>query len=498
MARFREYDKYDALGLAELVRKKKITPAELCDEAINRAEKVNPQINAIIHPMYDYARKTSQAKIPSGPFKGVPFLLKDLMASFAGVPLTSGSRAFRNYVPGFDSELVSRFKKAGTVIMGKTNCPELGLMAFTEPVLHGPTRNPWDLERTPGGSSGGAAAAVAAGIVPMASGGDGGGSIRIPSAYCGLFGLKPSRGRIPAGPEYGQVWQGAVVEHVLTRTVRDSAVMLDATQGPDRGAPYVIEPPEGPYRSEIRKNPGKLKIAFCTGSPIGTEVDPDCLNAVMETAKLLESLGHNVEEAEPAFNGIALAKSYMTLYFGEIAADIDNVEKLTGKKAGREDFEPVTWTLGLLGRTFTAGEFVSSLREWNLAGRAMGEFFSRYDLYLTPTTAALPARIGEHDPRPFEKLLMKTVNSMGLGRLLRASGIVDQLAVQSLERVPFTQLVNLTGLPAMSVPLYWTDTGLPLGSHFIGPFGSEGLLLRLAAQLEKAKPWFDRKAPVHA
>jgi amidase len=334
---------------------------------------------------------------------------------------------------------------------------------------------------------------VAAGIVPFAAGGDGGGSIRIPASCCGLFGLKPSRGRNPSGPDHGRVWQGAVQEHVITRSVRDSAAMLDATQGIDTGAPYEIRPPAGSYLEEVGKDPGQLKIAFTTQSPIDTPVHPECVQAVEDTARLLEEMGHKAEEAQPDIDGQALAKSYLAMYFGEVAADIDGLEKVLGRKAVPNDDEALTWTLGLLGRSFSSGYFVKSLRVWDQAARKMGIFFKEYDLYLTPTTAYPPARIGELQPKPAEAVMIKVVNTLRLGWLLKASGLVDQMAERSFERTPFTQLVNLSGLPAMSVPLHWTQDGLPCGSHFIGPFGDEAYLLRLAAQLEKARPWLDKR-----
>lgn len=493
-----EYDRYDALGLAELVRKGEVTPTELCKETIERIERVNPKINAVVTTMYDQGRKTASEFLADKPFAGVPFLLKDLMYAYAGVPTSQGCKTLKNVIPEYDSEMVVRFKKAGVVILGKTNTPEFGLLGVTEPELFGPCRNPWNTDHTPGGSSGGSAAAVAAGIVPFAAGGDGGGSIRIPAACCGLFGLKPSRGRNPSGPDHGRVWQGAVQEHVITRSVRDSAAMLDATQGADTGAPYEIRLPRGSYLEEVEKDPGQLKIAFNTQSPIGTPVHPECVQAVENTARLLEGMGHSLEEAQPDINGLALAKSYLAMYFGEVAADIDGLEKVLGRKAVPGDVEPLTWTLGLLGRSFSSGYMVTALREWDHAARKMGIFFQKYDLYLTPTTAYPPARIGELQPKPAEAFMMKVVNTLKLGWLLKASGLVDQMAERSLERTPFTQVANLCGLPAISVPLYWTTDGLPCGSHFIGPFGDETTLFRLAAQLEKAQPWFDKRPSVKA
>jgi len=498
MSGFKEYDRYDGLGLAGLVKKKEVSSAELCEEAIARIEKINPKLNAVVAPMFDLARQSVREPLPDGPFMGVPFLLKDLLAEFAGVPLTMGSRACKNYIPDHDSEMVKRFKKAGLVVLGKTNTPEFGLLGITEPELHGPTRNPWNTDHTPGGSSGGSAAAVAGGMVPIASGGDGGGSIRIPASCCGLFGFKQSRGRTPTGPDRGAVWQGAAVEHVITRTVRDSAAVLDATQGADIGAPYIIAPPQQPYLQELDRSPGRLRIAFSTQSPIGTNVHPECVKAVEHTAQLLERLGHDVEETRPDIDGQALANSFLTMYFGETAADIDELEVILGRKARPADVEPMTWTLGLLGRTYSAAFFVKAMREWGIAARAMGRFQETYDSYLTPTVAYPPSKIGELKLKPAEMVLMKMVNSLGLGGLLKASGIVDKLAVDSLSKTPFTQLANFTGQPAMSVPLYWTPAGLPCGSQFMGRFGDEATLYRLAAQLEKEQPWFDRRPPVTA
>ena len=495
MAGIKEYVKYDALGLAELVKKKKVSAAELVEEAISRIEAGNPKLNAVIHAMYDRGRKAAKGRLPDGPFTGVPFLLKDLLDAYAGVPMTSGCRAYRNFVPARDSEMVARYKRAGLVVIGKTNLPEFGLVAYTEPDLFGPCRNPWNLEHTPGGSSGGSAAAVAAGFVPMASGGDGGGSIRIPSSNCALFGLKPSRGRNPTGPDYGELWQGATVGHVLSRSVRDSAAALDALQGPDPGAPYVIAPPERAYAAEIKKDPGKLRIAFDTASPVKKGVDKECVAAVKKTVKLLAGLGHKVEEARPPVAFEALAIGYFIMYLGEMAADVKIIKDTYGRRAAKREVELVTRTLALLGRAVSSGEFVAAIREWDRAARVMGTFFEKYDLYLTPTTARPPVKIGELKPKPAEVVLMKIVNGLGAGKLLKATGIVEQLAIDNLAATPFTQLSNLTGLPAMSVPMHWTAEGLPCGVHFVAPFGQEARLLRLAAQLEKVAPWFDRRPP---
>jgi amidase len=296
----------------------------------------------------------------------------------------------------------------------------------------------------------------------------------------------------------GELWQGAVVSHVITRTVRDSAAMLDATQGPDAGAPYVTLPPERPYLQEIDRDPGSLKIAFTSASPIGTPVHQECVKAVVEAARLLETLGHKVEEAQPDVNGMDVAMSYLTMCFGEVAAVFEDMKTVLGRRPTPSDVETLTWTIGILGRTLSAGDFAKAKREWGIAGRAMGRFHQKYDLYLTPTLAFPPVRIGELQPKSYERLAMKVVNALGLGIILKAAGLVDQMAEASLSKTPFTQLANLTGQPAMSVPLHWASDGLPVGVHFTAPFGDEATLFRLAAQLEKAVPWFDKRAPVRA
>lgn len=493
MMRFSDYEKYDGLGLAELVRKKEVTPPELCEEAIGRIDRINPKINAVIYRMDDAARKAAAGPIPQGHFAGVPFLCKDLVSAIAGVPLTRGSKSCRNYVPATDSEITRRYKAAGLIVLGKTNTPEFGLMGVTEPELHGPTRNPWNLDHTPGGSSGGSGAAVAAGLVPLASGGDGGGSIRIPSSCCALFGLKATRGRNPMGPEAGEIWQGAVVEGVLTRTVRDSAAILDSICGADPGAPYILPAPSRPYLTDAGQDPALLKIGFTTRSPFNADVHPECVEAVQNAAKLLESLGHIVEEARPDIDGEALGKSYMMMYFGEVAADIEELKSVVGRPLNHHDTEEATWALNLLGRSFSAGDFVSAIRQWNTFSRQMAKFQETYDLYLTPTIACLPPKIGELQQKPAERFFLKIINSLNLGGLLKTSGITDVLATEGLSKMPFTQLANMTGQPAMSVPLHWSKEGLPCGVQFIGRFGDESLLFQLAGQLERAKPWFNRR-----
>ena len=493
MGGFPEYDKYDGLGLAELVRRGEVSPLELCEEAIQRIETYNPGLNAVVRPMYEQGRRAAAEVERDGLFAGVPILIKDLGYDYAGVPTSCGCRALVNSTPAHDSEMVTRYKKAGLVIVGKTNTPEFGLMAITEPELFGPCRNPWNTALTPGGSSGGSAAAVAAGMVPLATGGDGGGSIRIPAAYCGLFGLKPSRGRNPTGPIYGRLWQGAAVEHSLTRSVRDSAAALDTACGADVGAPYIIAPPVRPYLEEVRRTPRPLKIALSTRSPLGLTVHPECARAAQSTAELLEELGHHVEEDQPRISGRALAMSYLTMYYGEVAADLRELRVELGRNLRPGNVEPLTFLLGLMGRTAAAGDFVRAMRTWDDLARTMGRFFENYDLFLTPTTAHPPAVIGDLSPRPYQVTIMKVVNSLRLGRLVKLSRLLDRMALYSLERTPFTPTANLSGLPAMSVPLYWTRDNLPLGTQFIAPFGREDILFRLAGQLEEARPWFDRR-----
>ena len=485
-----DYLRHDALGLAELLARGELSAAEVLEAAIARAGQVNPRINALVIPMFEQARSRARETL-SGPFAGVPFLIKDIIQDYAGVPATSGSRALLGWTPPSHAAYTQRCLDAGLVIFGKTATPELALKGITESQAWGVTRNPWNPDHTPGGSSGGAAAAVAAGIVPMAGANDGGGSIRIPAACCGLFGLRPSRGRVPLGPRMGEAWEGASSDLVVSRSVRDSAAMLDALQGADIGAPFEIRPPERPYLEELRQEPGRLRIAFTTRSPIGTPVHPECVSAVRETARLLERLGHHVEEAEPDIDGLALARAYITMYMGNVAASVAEIIDETG--ASDRDFETDTRTFALLGRALPAGEYVRTRRQWNDFARALGRFFQRHDLYLTPTLAAPPVRIGELELPAWQRAAQKLVLGLRAGSLLLKSGIVDQLAQDSLSKVPFTQLSNLTGTPSMSVPLHWTPEGLPLGSHFIAPFGQEARLLRLAAQLEQVQPWAQRR-----
>jgi amidase len=492
MSGFIDYDKYDGLGLAELVRKKEIKPADLVEEAISRIERLNPQLNVVIYKMYELARKAADGDLPDGPFKGVPFLMKDILMAYAGVPLTNGSRFFKDFVPDHDSELVRRFKAAGVVVLGKTNLPEFGLVPITEPELFGPTNNPWDLSRTPGGSSGGSAAAVAARIVPLAHGSDGGGSIRIPASCCGLFGLKPTRGRNPMGPDFGEAWRGLVCDHVLTRSVRDSAAMLDATAGPDIGALYYTMPPVRPFLNEVGTDPGRLRIAFTWKPFLGASVHKDCVKGLEATAKLCQDLGHEVVEATPQIDGRVFAKAFLTVVCVETRATIEEAQVLLNRRASFKDFEPSTWVLGLLGKQCRAPEFSRSLNMAQLIARQIGEFFERYDVMLTPTLAMPPLVKGALQPKGIQAVVMKLLGSLNAGQLINTLSGIDVLAEHVFEFMPYTPLFNVTGQPAMSVPLYWNDDGLPIGMQFVGRYGDEATLFRLASQLEKAKPWAQR------
>lgn len=476
----KEYSRYDATELAELVRKKEVSAQELLEAARERANSTDSQLNAIVWRLDDEARIESRVRL-TGPFAGVPFLVKDIGQDVAGAPSAGGSAALRNNIASHDSEYVRRARRAGLVVFGKTSTPEFALKGITEPKAFGATRNPVNLFHSPGGSSGGAAAVVAAGIVPMAGASDGGGSIRIPASYCGLFGLRPSRGRVPCGPERGEIWEGASSEHVLTRSVRDSAAMLDALAGPDPGAPFHIAPPELPYAQQILQPPKPLKIGFCTRSPIGTEVHPDVVRVIHVTASKLEALGHQVEEAEPGIDGQALARSFITLYMGQVAAD---VAACKAKGATDDQFELDTRALDLLGRALPVSEYVAQRRRWNEYAHGLARFFSKYDLYLTPTTAQPAPRIGELATPEWQQLLLRPILALGLGKTLLKTGAVDRMVRENLRWTPFTQLSNLTGTPSMSVPMGLSEGGLPIGAQFVAPFGEEGRLLALAAQLE--------------
>jgi amidase len=491
MSEFPEYGTYDGLGIAELVRKGKVSPLEVLEEAIRRVEAHNPRLNAVVTKMYDSARASVGTGLPAGPFTGVPFLVKDLMATIKGVPTSSGNRLLRNIPAQVDSEMVNRWKKAGVVILGKTNTPEFGLSPYTEPETFGPTHNPWNLQRTTGGSSGGSGAAVSARLVPLASGGDGGGSIRIPASACGIFGFKPTRARTPTGPLLGEAWHGFAIEHVLTRTVRDSAAMLDATEGADLGAPYAAPSKTRPFLEEVKAKTGKLRIAV-TGTPLmGKKVHPEVINALGNTVKLLEGLGHEVVEAAPRFDGEEFSLAFITILAAELRADIEETARISGRKVSVRDFDPASFGLGLLGTSLSGVDYARAARHLQVIAREIARFSEVYDVFLTPTLSEPPFVIGKLQPSPVEKALIRVLGSINGGGIMKAIGIIKPLAAQTFEFIPWTPVFNVTGQPAMSVPLEWSQEGLPIGMHFVGRFGDEVTLFRLAGQLEEAKPWIN-------
>ena len=496
MISFTDYTRHDGLGLAALVRSGQVSADELLETAFAHIEAHNPALNAVIRTRQAQARAEAARIDFEAPFAGVPFLLKDLIASLAGEPTAGGNALLATLRMPRDSELVRRYRAAGVQIAGRTNTPEFGLTPYTEPVLFGPTHNPWSLAHSPGGSSGGSAAAVAAGMVPLASGGDGGGSIRIPASCCGLFGLKPSRGLTPTGPAFGELWHGFAIEHVLSRSVRDSAAMLDASAGTDPGAPYAAPMPLRPFLDEVGTEPGRLRIAFTREPQFGHgAVHADCIAGLENTARLLESLGHHVEEAAPPLDHEACAVAFATVIAVETAAEIDHLAQLTQRRLHRRDFEPATYATALLGRTISGTAYAGAVRLLQMSARTMAPFFARHDVLLTPTLAAPPALTGALQPSVAEQRFIRIVNVLNAGWLMNALGAVKLQAEKTFAYMPFTPLFNATGQPAMSVPLHWNAAGLPIGMQFAARFGEDATLLRLAAQLERARPWFDRRPP---
>ncbi|MCE9648276.1 MAG: amidase [Parvibaculum sp.] len=472
MSGFSDYDKYDGLGLAELVAKREVKPEELLDEAIARTEKLNPKINAVVLKHYDEARAQIARGLPEGPYKGVPFLLKDLHLLLDGTITSFGSAAFKTNKADHNSTLTERYLAAGLVIFGKTNSPEFGLAPTTEPRLYGPTHNPWDLTRSPGGSSGGAAAAVAAGILPVANASDGGGSIRIPAAACGLFGIKPTRGRTPMGPDRGEGWGGMSIAHVVSRSVRDSAAMLDATHGPAEGDPYAAPAFTGSYLAEASKAPGKLRIAYSTKRPNGTTCHKDVAAAIEGTAKLLASLGHEVEEAAPEINVEEMSKNQAALIGPNIALTVRQRAAALGRELTGNDIEAFTQLVAAAAKNVSAADYAEATLYIHQMGRKMAKFHRRYDVYLSATIATPPVPL-------------KFIDTM--------SNDVGTLMRNMSEYMPNIGVYNMTGQPSMSMPLAWNDDNLPLGMMFTGRFGDEATLFRLAGQLETARPWKDKR-----
>ena len=467
----------DATGQAALVASGELRAVELVELAIERIEAINPTLNAVITTMYEQARAVAEAG-PTGPFAGVPMLFKDLALETSGVRFCEGSRFLRDNTSTIEAELAARFRHAGLVPLGKTNTPEFGMAPACEPRLFGATRNPWNTEFSTSGSSGGSAAAVAAGLVPVAHANDLGGSIRYPASACGLFGLKPTRARNPIGPEYGDVASGGACEHVLTRSVRDSAAILDATSGPAAGDPYWAPPPARPFLQEVGADPGRLRIAFSPMTPEGPPGHPDCLAALDETVALLESLGHEVSEV--GFCGITpdVGHAIGTWMNSAAAWILGYWVKHLGREPEADELEPGTRMLCEAGRRVTAADYLLAVEELQRFSRRVAGFFENFDLWLTPTMSSPPLPIGvmvSTDDNPMDGLAKG-------GATVRYAGVV----------------ANITGNPAMSVPLSWNSDNMPIGSHFLAPFGDEATLFRLAAQLEQARPWADRWPPVNA
>ena len=495
---FQEYDDYDATGLAELVRSGEVSALELVNEVEARVRAINPKINAVVRTMFEEAREVIEGGVGQGPFAGVPFLVKDLIQGYPGVPTTSGCRFTRDYLPEREGELLRRYRTSGLVVVGKTNTPELGVTPVTEPELHGPTRNPWDLQRTSGGSSGGSGAAVAAGVVPMAHGGDGGGSIRIPSACCGLFGLKPTRARNPMGPDSSEGWSGYVVEHVLSRSVRDSAGVLDVTAGPEPTSLYYAPSTARPFAQEVGAPPGTLKVGFTLKGAMPSKENPECRAAVEDVVGLLEELGHEVQEFDPKHDAESLAQAFFTVICGHVAADVRDLETQVGRKATVDEFEVQTWLLRMLGEQMSAADITASVRTLQAEARRLVSAYQAYDVILSPTLGAPPLEVGAIRASGAEAMLQSVIAKTGFSTALKLPGAVKQAAERAFDFVPYTPVANFTGQPSMNVPLHWNGAGLPIGTMFTGAFGDEATLIRLASQLEEARPWANRRPPHHA
>ncbi|HEY8004442.1 MAG TPA: amidase [Phenylobacterium sp.] len=465
---FEDYRRHDAVGLAGLVARREVSADELLETAAARMAEVNPKINAVTQDLTGRAR--TEERTP-GPFCGVPFLLKDLGAALAGTPTTGGSRLFADTVAPADSALTAAYKGAGLSIFGKTNTPEFGLWPMTESELLGVCRNPWDLGRTPGGSSGGAAAAVAAGIVPAAHASDGGGSIRTPASCCGLFGMKPSRGRVSFAP-LGEGWAGASIQHAVTRSVRDSAALLDVACRPQPGDPYFLGTPETPFAEEAARDPGRLRIAVFAGAMQAPGIDPECAAAVRETARLLEELGHQVEEAVIPGDAAAMQAAAGAVISASIAANLDAEAERRGKPIEEGEIEAPTMATYRRGQKVTAAAYVRGIQALHAYTRAEAQLFETYDVLLLSTLGSPAIPIGWilEDPQ--------------------------QIGERLFAFMPNTQAFNNTGQPAMTVPLAWSQGGLPIGLQFVARMGAEATLFRLAGQLEQARPWFDRTPPL--
>ncbi len=472
MTAFADYEDHDAVGLAALVASGETAPDELLEAAIERVEARNGAVNAVTNRLYDYGRQAIAEGLPDGPLKGVPYLLKDLSASLAGCPTTRGCKFFEDVVPAEDSELVRRLKRAGVVVFGRTNTCELGLSLTCEPQLHGATKNPWDTTRISGGSSGGAAAAVGARMLPAAHASDGFGSIRAPAACCGLVGLKPTRNRNTMAPFMGEGLGGLSTEHAVTLTVRDSAALLDATCGPGAGDPYSAAPPARPFLDEAGADPGSLRIAFTTRTPNGAEVGADALRVLEETASLAADLGHRVEEADPAIDGEAVVPTFLTLMAANTAVNLAS-HPTAGRAAREDEVERITWLSAKMAEQVSGADYVRATQTMHRLGRQMAAFHSDYDILLTPGLA--------------------TGTAVKLGWLDMTMDDVDEYWRRVFHFSPFTVWFNITGQPAVMLPIGTNADGLPVAVQAVAPYGDEATLFRFSAQLEAARPWFDRK-----
>ena len=488
--RFPEYDDLDATALAALVRDGEVSPGEVLDAALDRIDARNPALAAVVTRLDDRARERVGA-LPDGPLKGVPFLLKDLKIQLAGTVTTNSNRLCVGRVAEASSMLAERYEAAGLQIVGKSNTPEFGIMGITEPALRDPCRNPWNTAHTPGGSSGGSAAAVAARIVPAAHAGDGGGSIRIPASACGLVGLKPTRGRVTMAPFAGESWCGFVQEHVVTRSVRDSALLLDVADVPTPGEPYAAPAHAGRWVDEVGADPGRLRIAVHRGSLFADDTHAECLAAVDGAVAALEELGHEVVEACPPFEREPMVRAYFTVLASNIAFFCGETVRAAGRELSAAHFEPATWLLGLIGRATPAPDLLRAQATIHRAARGIAAFFEQYDAFVCPTLAQPPVQVGALALSKSETLQVNLLKTLPFKALLDVA--LSKMGGGKLAYTPNTQLFNQTGQPAISLPLHWSAAGLPIGVQIAAPFGGEGRLFRLASQLEKARPWAERR-----
>ena len=491
LMRFDEYRQYDALGLAELVRTKEVHPRELLALAMDRADAINPQITAMMRRLDKRAQeRCSQAFDEQQPFAGVPFIVKDLFQDIRGIPTSNGCLPLNKIPAQESSDVVTRWERAGLVIFGTSKTPEFGARNVTESLAFGPARNPWDISRTPGGSSGGSASLVAAGVVPVAGASDGGGSIRIPAAACGLFGLKAGRGRISMGPAMAEGMFGAAVHGVVSRSVRDTAAMLDVLQGPHGHAPYWMPAPGQSYLSALTDRPGKLSIGYCSESPVGAPVDPEAEASMQDAVQLLRDLGHEVVPTGQPIDGKALSQDFLLTWFSMMAHIASFLKSQYDIPVSA--MEPDTRSMVSIGQTISAVELLDCLHRWNDYSLHLTQYFQRYDLWLSPVLNGPPKKLGELDTPRSLQIVSQVMAILGLSGRIRKTPQFETSILKNLAWTPYTQLANLTGRPAMSVPLYWTAQGLPMGVQFVAPLNGERCLLQLAAQLEQARPWFQR------